>query len=59
MSCSHHPLEVYHSTIGLSVEATRTLLGEHFGRRFDFEVLWETASKQFYEMAGSQLYLKA
>jgi beta-phosphoglucomutase-like phosphatase (HAD superfamily) len=52
-------LEVYHSIIGLSVEATRTLLSEHFGRRFDFEVFWATASKQFYEMAGSQLYLKA
>jgi beta-phosphoglucomutase-like phosphatase (HAD superfamily) len=52
-------LEVYHSIIGLSVEATRALLSEHFGRRFDFEVFWATASKQFYEMAGSQLYLKA
>jgi beta-phosphoglucomutase-like phosphatase (HAD superfamily) len=52
-------LEVYHSIIGLSVEATRTLPSEHFGRRFDFEVFWATAAKQFYEMAGSQLYLKA
>jgi HAD superfamily hydrolase (TIGR01509 family) len=52
-------LEVYHSIIGLSVEATRALLSEYFGRRFDFEVFWATASKQFYEMAGSQLYLKA
>ena len=52
-------LEVYHSIIGLSVEATCALLSEHFGRRFDFEVFWATASKQFYEMAGSQLYLKA
>jgi beta-phosphoglucomutase-like phosphatase (HAD superfamily) len=52
-------LDVYHSMIGLSVEATRALLSEHFGRRFDFEVFWATASKQFYEMAGSQLYLKA
>jgi hypothetical protein len=41
-------LEVYHSIIGLSVEATRALLSEHFGRRFDFEVFWATASKQFY-----------
>jgi HAD superfamily hydrolase (TIGR01509 family) len=52
-------LEVYPSIIGLSVETTRALLSEHFGRRFDFAVFWATASKQYYEMAGSQLYLKA
>src|SRR5262245_2946940 len=52
-------LEVYHGTIGLSVEATRTLLSEHFGKGFDFAAFWETASKQFYEMVGSQLCLKA
>jgi HAD superfamily hydrolase (TIGR01509 family) len=52
-------LEVYHSTIGLSVEATRGLLSEQFGNGFDFEVFWATASRQFHEMAGSQLCLKA
>jgi hypothetical protein len=45
-------LEVYRSIIGLFVEATRRLLSEYFGKGFDFEVFWATASKQFYEMAG-------
>jgi beta-phosphoglucomutase-like phosphatase (HAD superfamily) len=53
------PLELYLTTIGLSGEATRALLSERFGKAFDFDVFWNRASKQFYEMAVLQLRLKA
>jgi HAD superfamily hydrolase (TIGR01509 family) len=53
------PLGLYLNLIGLSVEATRTLLSERFREGFDFDVFWTMASKRFYEMAASQLRLKA
>jgi HAD superfamily hydrolase (TIGR01509 family) len=52
-------LEVCHNTIGLSAKATRTLLIEHFGNGCDFEAFWATASRRVYEMADSQLGVKA
>jgi HAD superfamily hydrolase (TIGR01509 family) len=53
------PLELYLTTIGLSGEATRALLSERFGKAFDFDALWNRASKRFHEMAVLQLRLKA
>jgi HAD superfamily hydrolase (TIGR01509 family) len=52
-------LEFYHTTIGLSAEAFRVLLSDRFGRGFDFDGFWATASRRFWEMAASQLRLKA
>jgi HAD superfamily hydrolase (TIGR01509 family) len=53
------PLSFYLTTIGLSGEATRTLLSERFGKEFDFDGFWTTASKRFCDLAASQLRLKA
>jgi len=53
------PLGLYFTTIGLPLEAARTLLGEHFGRGFDCDVFWSSVFKRFYEIAPSQLRLKA
>lgn len=53
------PLAFCLSTIGLSGEAIRALYNERFGEGFDFDGFWITASKRFYEMAASQLRLKA
>lgn len=52
-------LEFYHTTIGLSAEAFRALVSDRFGRGFDFDGFWATASRRFYKMAASQLRLKA
>jgi HAD superfamily hydrolase (TIGR01509 family) len=52
-------LEFYHTTIGLSAEAFRGLVSDRFGKGFDFDGFWATASRRFYEMAASQLRLKA
>jgi HAD superfamily hydrolase (TIGR01509 family) len=51
--------ELYLTTVGLSTEATRTVLREHFGKAFDFDGFWTVASKRFHEMAASRLRLKA
>jgi HAD superfamily hydrolase (TIGR01509 family) len=53
------PLTFYLTTIGLSGEATRALFYERFGKGFDFDGFWITASKRFCELAASQLRLKA
>jgi HAD superfamily hydrolase (TIGR01509 family) len=53
------PLTFYLSTIGLPGEATRALFNERFGKGFDFDGFWMTASMRFYELAASQLRLKA
>jgi HAD superfamily hydrolase (TIGR01509 family) len=53
------PLDCYLTTIGLSGAATRALLSDRFGKEFDFDAIWMTASKRFYELAASQLRLKA
>jgi HAD superfamily hydrolase (TIGR01509 family) len=51
-------LGLYLTTVGLSTEATRTVLSEHFGKAFDFDDFWTVASRRFHEMAASQLRLK-
>ena len=53
------PLAFYLGTIGLPGEATRALFNERFGKDFDFDGFWMTASKRYYELAASQLRLKA
>jgi HAD superfamily hydrolase (TIGR01509 family) len=52
-------LGLYLTTVGLSTEATRTVLSDHFGKAFDFGGFWTAASRRFHEMAASQLRLKA
>jgi len=52
------PLDFYLTTIGLGAETTRALFNERFGRGFDFDGIWTSASKRFYEAAASQLSLK-
>ena len=47
------------TTVGLTKEATRNVLSEHFGKAFDFDNFWTAASRRFHEMAASQLRLKA
>jgi HAD superfamily hydrolase (TIGR01509 family) len=52
-------LELYLTTVGLSTEATRTVLSDHLGKSFDFDGFCTAASRRFHEMAASQLRLKA
>jgi len=47
------------ATIGLSLEATRTVYLEHCGQDFDFDAFWLTVSQRFRELAETQLRLKA
>jgi len=51
-------LAFYLSTIGLSLDATRTAFRERCGKDFDFDLFWTTAS-QFRETTRLQLCLKA
>jgi len=51
--------ELYGHTIGLTSDATRTLLAAHFGPEFDFDRCWSASSARFHEMAETQLCLKA
>jgi beta-phosphoglucomutase-like phosphatase (HAD superfamily) len=46
------------ATIGLSLEATRTVYVEHCGQGFDFDAFWIIVSKRFRELAETQLRLK-
>ena len=52
------PLPFYLSTIGMSLDATRTAFRERCGSEFDFELFWARAS-QFRELTRLQLCLKA
>ncbi|MDK1489750.1 HAD family phosphatase [Sinorhizobium sp. 7-81] len=52
------PLPLYLSTIGLSGEATREFLGNHFGKDFNLEGFWTAATNHFHIMAETQLRLK-
>ena len=52
------PLDFYLTTIGLGAETTRALFNERFGKAFDFDGIWTSASKRFYEVAASRLSLK-
>jgi HAD superfamily hydrolase (TIGR01509 family) len=52
------PIPFYLSTIGLSLDATRTAFRERCGSDFDFDRFWAAAS-QFREMTKLQLCLKA
>jgi HAD superfamily hydrolase (TIGR01509 family) len=52
------PIPFYLSTIGLSIEATRTAFRERCGGDFDFDRFWAAASG-FREMTKLQLCLKA
>jgi HAD superfamily hydrolase (TIGR01509 family) len=52
------PLTFYLSTIGMSLDATRTAFRERCGDNFDFDLFWASAS-QFREMTKLQLCLKA
>jgi HAD superfamily hydrolase (TIGR01509 family) len=47
----------YLSTIGMSVEATRTAFRERCGKDFDFDLFWATA-EQFREITKLQLCMK-
>jgi HAD superfamily hydrolase (TIGR01509 family) len=53
------PLAFYLSTIGTPLDATRLAFNEQFGKGFDFDAFWATASKRFHEMTKSQLSVKA
>jgi HAD superfamily hydrolase (TIGR01509 family) len=52
------PPPLYLSMIGLPGEATRDLLGRHFGKDFDLESFWSSTSGHFNTMAETQLRLK-
>ena len=52
------PIELFVSTIGLSMEATRASMSAHFGAAFDFDLLWKNASSLFFELADTRLRLK-
>ena len=52
------PLPFYLSTIGMSLDATRTAFRERCGSDFDFDLFWARAS-QFRELTRLQLCLKA
>jgi HAD superfamily hydrolase (TIGR01509 family) len=52
------PLPFYLSTIGLSVDATKSAFRERCGNDFDFD-LFSAAASQFREMTKLQLCLKA
>jgi HAD superfamily hydrolase (TIGR01509 family) len=52
------PVPFYLSTIGLSLDATRTAFRERCGNDFDFDRFWAAAS-QFRELTRLQLCLKA
>jgi HAD superfamily hydrolase (TIGR01509 family) len=53
------PLPFYLSTIGMSIEATRTAFGERYGKQFDFDGFWAAASTQYSGIVELQLCLKA
>jgi HAD superfamily hydrolase (TIGR01509 family) len=52
------PLSLYLSTIGLSGDATQTLLSRHFEQDFNFEAFWTSATRHFHIMSETQLRLK-
>lgn len=52
------PVSLYLDTIGLSGEATRRLLGQHFGAAFDLASFWDRAAARFADMAATELRLK-
>src|ERR1700682_593477 len=53
------PLPFYLSTIGMSIEATRTAFGERYGNQFDFDDFWAAASTQYSGIVELKLCLKA
>ena len=53
------PLPVVLSTIGLSSEGARAIYTSHHGPGFDYDVFWKKVSAHFYELAKSELRLKA
>jgi HAD superfamily hydrolase (TIGR01509 family) len=53
------PVGLYLTTLGLPFEAARALFSERFGKGFDFDDFWTATVTRFYEMAASQLRLKA
>nr|WP_234710626.1 HAD family phosphatase [Sinorhizobium arboris] len=52
------PVSLYLETIGLSGEATRRRLGDHFGPLIDFNRLWAQAAELFRSMSDTELRLK-
>src|ERR1700732_2273962 len=48
------PLPFYLSTIGMSIEATRTAFGERYGKQFDFDGFCAAASTQYSGIVGVQ-----
>jgi len=52
------PLHFYLSTVGMSLDATRTAFRERCGNDFDFD-LFRAAASRFREMTKLQLCLKA
>lgn len=53
------PISLYYGTIGLPGDAARDLLRAHFGDDFDFDAYWSATKARFYELAATQLCLKA
>ncbi|HEV7308529.1 HAD family phosphatase [Ensifer sp.] len=52
------PASLYLDTIGLSGEATRTLLSGRYGDAFDLDRFWKSASARFAAMATTETRLK-
>lgn len=53
------PLPLFLSMIGLPGDSSRLVLTGHFGEAFDVDAFWKASSGHFYEMAKTQLCLKA
>jgi HAD superfamily hydrolase (TIGR01509 family) len=53
------PLPLFHSLVGLPGESSRILLLSHFGPDFDVDAFRAVATEHFYDLAKSQLALKA
>ena len=53
------PLALIHSTIGLAAGANRAIYTGHLGPGFDYDAFWVKVSRRFYELAKTELRLKA
>jgi HAD superfamily hydrolase (TIGR01509 family) len=53
------PLPLFLRMVGLPGAGSRIILNDHFGADFDVDAFWAASSEHFYEIAKSQLALKA
>jgi HAD superfamily hydrolase (TIGR01509 family) len=53
------PLPLFLRMVGLPGAGSRIILNDHFGEDFDVDAFWAASSEHFYDMAKSQLALKA